>query len=198
VPNAEYNAVLSSMFPSTFPKPILCDKFNSGGHCSDDVRKDPVCYSDFEPHFNTGRHFSELIVGPMKWDYTKRGENVERWITYGYNDTKWRYASIDKVSLLHVKISVGALGVVQFCFDEHSDRPSFYVSENTEVKDRSAEFVPHKDIIKWNSTRVESVCGRAGNKRFNGIELYGLPAGNHIVSMQASSSVTISHVIMFK
>lgn len=176
------------MFSNALPSPVLCAK--GGMHCPYKVQ----CYSDFEPHFNSRLYLKDLLVGPLRWERHARGENAERWKKYGYNDTKWRFSSKDDKDMLHIKVSVGALGVVQFCFQDGSEIPNSYV--DLSVAEAGPHYSPPKGLEKWTSVRETMSCGRGRHGKQLGVELFNLPVGNHVVSL-INRGVTVSHVMMW-
>ena len=184
----EYSRVIAAMFSTPLPSPVLCTK--GGMHCPHKIQ----CFSDFEPHFNSRLYLSELLVGALRWERHDRGENAARWKRYGYNDTKWRFSSKDDESMLHVKVSVGPLGVVQFCFQDGSEIPDFFV--DLSVADPGPDYSPPKDLQKWSSVRETMSCGKGRKGKQLGMEIYNLPVGNHVVNL-VKSGVTVSHVMMW-
>lgn len=185
----EYASTVGNIFPKTLPKPVLCAKSNV--HCPRTVQ----CYSDFEPHFNPKMYLSELLVGPLKWERQRRGESLERWIQFGYNDTKWKFSSENAHDKLVVRVKVGSLGVVQFCVQDGSADPDFFV--DLSVPNPGPDYVPQNVSNKYvNIRRVGTACGNGRKPAHLGVELFGLPPGDHIISV-VNKYVTISHVLMW-
>lgn len=185
----DYSAKIGAIFPEALPKELICGK---SLHCPHRLE----CYSDFEPHFNEKKFLSDLIIGKMEWERHDNGESRgERWKTYGYNDTKWRYESQSQTSPLNLKLVVGSLGVVQICVQDGSAVPDFYV--DISVTNVNANYVFKNSTKRWeNVKRSDTACGRGRNSLHLGFELYGLPKGTHVLSIY-NKNVAISHVLMW-
>ena len=176
------------MFPSGLPPPVLCGRGDV--HCPAKLQ----CYSDFEPHFNSGLRLTDLLDTETNWQRTRAGESAERWAKMGYNDSKWRYYSRDDTSPLDIRINVGEIGIVSFCFGDGSPRPNFFVSLNVNEQSHFRDF----NNTKWSLVRDSTACGRGRSKviPIMGVELYEIPKGNHVVRL-LGSHVTVTHVIMW-
>jgi len=160
-------------------------------HCPQKVQ----CYSNFLPHFNTKFHLSDLVVGKLEWEVLEKGELSAKWKSLGYNDTKWHYKSNSPTARLNLKVTVGAAGVVQFCVMDGSAVPDFYV--DLSVQNPGMDYAPPDTAEQWASVRREgTACGKGKTPGHLGVELFGLPRGEHVVSV-VNEGVRISTVLMW-
>lgn len=202
-----YSAKLDLLQPP-MPPPKKCQAY----HC--DAK--PICYTNYRPHYPSTMRLNDIMVGATNW--TGNGPEVDIrpneavtmswWHTNtGYQDIKDNYighgASAGEISfLIDIKDKDFIWVFGEYCGGKSMEQAVFYLDENASAAVQPNGFhngtiyIPTPHRVQWTKlTKMGS----------EGMHLYDLPKGKHVVSIlnnhTAASSKDaqsgLTHIIMW-
>ena len=172
-------------------------------HCRKDCETLPVCYTNYEPHFNPNYTLNEILVGKTTWSHVFKvgvGPDPGR---FGYKDNRLSYElRIDRASNLthtelYLKVNVSNRGIVIIC--------GYSVKESLKNAIFRFDFNVNADARSLHHYTTSPGAALWTNRHYQNDEctiLENIPEGNHILIVSANPNVTdaylsVSHVITF-
>lgn len=185
---SEYTAKLKSLQPD-MPTASTCQFWG--------CQNKPICYTNFQPHYNDNLTLRSLLVGTTNWTYHQE-DYGERTQMFGYLDSKTVYrAEKGRASgEIHFKIDITGADYIYICgyaFRDSLKFAEFHFEFNVEdSRRREGLYEPNGEArVAWHRTKYLShECKR----------LFGLPPGYHVLSIRTSLNKTdhrtgVTHII---
>jgi hypothetical protein len=94
----------------------------------------PLCFTNFEPHFNPKHLLDTLVLGGSRWEVRMVDHDyTHELFTYGYQDTRPSYHGVGGDREIHLRIDSLRSGEIRVCgylVKNALSRVEFYFDEN--------------------------------------------------------------------
>ena len=170
------------------PPPTKCLSY----HCD----KKMICYTNYQPHYQPNYLLDQIIIGNTTWGYFPNVNKLSE--TYGYIDHKPFYylQTTNKSSHeLRIKLVIGLNLYIWIC------GPKAFALKDVEflldvnvLLYEEVIYEPTDNRIVWKDIKFP--------KGFECVELYGLPKGEHVLSIVNNkkypvAKLSLSHIIFW-